>query len=792
MINRPYYPRKKVAVVGGGSAGIGALWALNRSPHDVYIYDSGDRLGGHTNTVEFAKGKYKTLVDTGFIVMNEETYPNFMNFLKRIRVETVPTKMSFSVSRDQGLFEWASAGFNALFCQPGNLLSPKMWRMLLDILRFNQYAVDLLRTNKPTQETLGEYLDREGYSNVFRDDYLIPLTGAVWSASPDRGVLEFPAVTLIRFLWNHHLLSTFAKRPTWYTVATGSKTYIDTIMKGFPKNHVVLNTRVTAVTNENDGRVRIHTEGGQSEVFDHVILATHGDEAYSIIRNSATDLERMILENFQTTENDVVLHSDTSLMPESRKAWSAWNSLTKKSAVGSTGHVDQVSLTYNMNILQNIPRNVFGNVLVTLNPLHEPKPKTVQGRFKYRHAIYTGAAVLAQERLPEIQNKRGISYAGGWTKQGFHEDAFTSGLQAAVEHLGASIPFEIKDSTYSRGLNPELTFMDKCLRFWIFLIQVLFIGVFDRLAWSLTKTRRLASSRARALFSFPANDHFTTDTNNNETMNSIPRFGRQIAAEASNAWSCLSCRGGASTRFRHAQRRFLSESTPKRQQQQTQQQQQRTIPNGMNQMNEVYKRRNRSTAYYTISIILGTVAFSYGSVPMYKMICQTTGWGGQPVRAHGGTSVSSSDPEDLSQKLIPITDAKRIRVTFSASVSDVLPWKFIPQQREVRVLPGETALAFYTATNKSDKDIIGVATYSVTPAQVAPYFSKIQCFCFEEQRLQAGETVDMPVFFYLDPDLLKDLNMRGIETVTLNYTFFKARYDGNGKVKMPAGVPDIN
>ncbi|TGJ86837.1 hypothetical protein E0Z10_g1939 [Xylaria hypoxylon] len=186
-------------------------------------------------------------------------------------------------------------------------------------------------------------------------------------------------------------------------------------------------------------------------------------------------------------------------------------------------------------------------------------------------------------------------------------------------------------------------------------------------------------------------------------------------------------------------------------------------------------------SFYTVSIILGTVAFSYGSVPMYKMICQTTGWGGQPIKApgHGG----SSTDEDQALRLVPVKDARRIRVTFNASVSDVLPWKFVPQQREVRVLPGETALAFYTATNRSDNDIIGVATYSVTPAQVAPYFSKIQCFCFEEQRLNAGETVDMPVFFYLDPDLLEDLNMRGINEVTLSYTFFKARYDNNGNFK---------
>ena len=186
------------------------------------------------------------------------------------------------------------------------------------------------------------------------------------------------------------------------------------------------------------------------------------------------------------------------------------------------------------------------------------------------------------------------------------------------------------------------------------------------------------------------------------------------------------------------------------------------------------------------------MALSYGSVPMYKMvsrtratelstttadpvvprqICQTTGWGGQPVRAPGHGSAGGD--ADMARRLEPATGAKRIRVTFNASVSDVLPWKFVPQQREVRVLPGETALAFYTATNRSDKDIIGVATYSVTPAQLAPYFSKIQCFCFEEQRLNAGETVDMPVFFYLDPDLLDDLNTKGIETVTLSYTFFR-------------------
>ncbi|EHA48224.1 hypothetical protein MCOR27_007905 [Pyricularia oryzae] len=235
-----------------------------------------------------------------------------------------------------------------------------------------------------------------------------------------------------------------------------------------------------------------------------------------------------------------------------------------------------------------------------------------------------------------------------------------------------------------------------------------------------------------------------------------------------------SSRGGRTAQIRPRWRTFFSSGPIRRATHQE--------PPSFEQVRAAYKYKNRTTMNYTFSIILGTVAFSYGSVPMYKMICATTGWGGQPVRAPGH-GPSGDDEMELSERLKPVTSAKRIKVTFNACVSDVLPWKFVPQQREVRVLPGETALAFYKATNNSDQDIIGVATYSVTPAQVAPYFSKIQCFCFEEQRLNAGETVDMPVFFYLDPDLLQDLNMRGIETVTLNYTFFKARYDNNGEIK---------
>ncbi|KAL2261008.1 hypothetical protein VTK26DRAFT_4821 [Humicola hyalothermophila] len=496
------YPRKKVAVVGSGCAGIAALWALNRSPHDVYIYEAEDRLGGHTNTVEFIKGKYKALVDTGFIVMNTATYPNFINFLKRMRVETVPTEMSFSVSRDRGSFEWAGSSLDTLFCQRGNLLSPKMWRMSFDIVRFNHFALDVLRAENPTDETIGEYLEREGYSNAFRDDYLIPMTAAVWSTGPDKCMLDFPVDTLIRFLWNHHLLSTVAARPTWLTIATGSKSYIDKVMRGFPPNHLRLNTRVTALTHDANGRLRLHTENGSSDTFDHVILATHGDQAYSIIRDWATDEERAILQAFRTSENTAVLHSDTSLMPSSRKAWSSWNYLTtspppspatrsSRTSTTTTTTVSDVSqqqqkqqqvcVTYDLNTLQHVPRSAFGPVLLTLNPLREPDPASVQARFVYRHPLYTPAAVRAQRLLGRIQNTRGVSYAGAWTGYGFHEDGFTSGLRVAVEHLGAKVPFEVIDSTFARGRRPELGVGDWVVRAVVWLVQVFVVGVVERL-----------------------------------------------------------------------------------------------------------------------------------------------------------------------------------------------------------------------------------------------------------------------------------------------------------------------
>lgn len=378
-----------------------------------------------------------------------------------------------------------------------------MWQMIFDIVRFNQFALDLLseedeseidisgangsakHVGKPAQQqSIGEYLDQEGYSEAFRNNYLIPMTASVWSTSPDKASLEFPAITLVRFMWNHHLLTTVAARPTWMTIIGGSKQYIDAVMRDFPKDHVHLDTGIQSLSILENQQLAIHRMDGQREVFDHVILATHGDQAMEIIRDIATPQETEIMSGFKTSKNTAILHSDRSvsmkntrftswntdipkLMPKRYVAWSSWNYITTSP---SPGTAPSVCLTYWMNLLQHIP-SLYGMVLVTLNPLHPPK--NAQGNWTYHHPLYNAAAIRSQKLLPRIQNTRGISYAGAWTKYGFHEDGFSSGLKVAVEHLGAKLPFDFVDSTFSRGRRPVLGWMDHTVRGCIYMIELI-------------------------------------------------------------------------------------------------------------------------------------------------------------------------------------------------------------------------------------------------------------------------------------------------------------------------------
>ncbi|MCJ1466032.1 hypothetical protein MMC07_004651 [Pseudocyphellaria aurata] len=501
--------RKRVAIIGSGCTGIATLWALRSTSHEIHLYEAAERLGGHTNTVVFKNGEERINVDTGFIVMNTATYPNFIAFLKELGIRPVPTEMTFSVSRDKGLFEWAGTSLSSLFAQRKNIVQPRMWRMIFDIIRFNQYALDLLHreaeseedpvvhnespsgahhSQSQSQQSIGDYLDQENYSEEFRNNYLIPMTAAVWSTSPDKASLEFPAITLVRFLWNHHLLSTIAARPTWMTIKHGSKQYIDAVMKDFPQDQVHLNTPVKSVRTRTDGQIVLLQRDGKVDIYDHVILATHGDNAMEIIRMTATAEEKEILSNFKTSSNTASLHSDLSLMPTRSLAWASWNYITTTPTPNSR---PTVCLTYNMNILQHIPSATYGDVLVTLNPIHAPRPELTQGTWTYRHPLYTAAAIRSQTRLPHIQNTRGISYAGAWTKYGFHEDGFSSGLRVAVDHLGARLPFDFVDSTFSRGRRPVLGYADWAVR--------AFVQVVLALLWILSLVRALMRGGTRAV-----------------------------------------------------------------------------------------------------------------------------------------------------------------------------------------------------------------------------------------------------------------------------------------------------
>ncbi|KAF1917158.1 hypothetical protein BDU57DRAFT_539355 [Ampelomyces quisqualis] len=479
--------KKRIAIVGSGISGLGALWTLRNTHHEVHLIEKESRLGGHTNTATWTHNGKSTPVDTGFIVLNTATYPNFIEFLKVLHVETTPSEMTFGISRDAGAFEWSGTSGRALFAQPENAFKPSFWRMIFDIVRFNQFALDLLsvtpgtsRASISSETSIGQYLEIEGYSNAFRDDYLIPMTACVWSTGADKCALEFPALTLIRFMWNHHLLTTISERPPWLTVKGGAQRYIDAVIASCKNVHVHFGTRVKSI-NRRGHCVDLKLECDREtkiETFDEVVLACHGDQAHELVAASATAEEREILGAFETTPNTAYLHSDLSLMPKRRSAWSAWNYLTTskpaapQSAMNSqpSGCLQTVSLTYNMNILQHIPVSDFSDVLVTLNPQVPPSPSATQAIYEYRHPLYNARMIAAQEQMENIQGKGGVWYAGAWTGYGFHEDGFSSGMNVGLR-LGGSVPWTVQNAKFSRGISPKLSWKDHVARLIILVLN---------------------------------------------------------------------------------------------------------------------------------------------------------------------------------------------------------------------------------------------------------------------------------------------------------------------------------
>ncbi|KIV80383.1 hypothetical protein PV11_07884 [Exophiala sideris] len=507
---------KLVAIVGSGCSGIAALWALDTSTdHEVHLFEASSRLGGNTSSVTFeAPGGDLVAVDTGFIMMNTSTCPNFMAFLRHQGIPTPKVDMTFSVSRDQGTFEWAATSFRSILSQRKNLFDSGIWKMLVDIIRFNEFAPDLLRsesegeddpltrfntkaaTNEPAQWNIGEYLDKENYSQAFQDSYLLPMVAAFWRTSPNM-CLQFPAITVIRFMYEHQLLNTLAKSSSWVSVPGASKGYIDAVLRAFPQSRIHIKSKVTALEPTEKGSI-VLTANGKDQEFDHVILAMHADQALKILKPVATKEEIDILGGFQTSRNVVVLHSDLTLMPKTRVTWSAWNYITETPFPTTTKsqNISQMCLTYCMNMVQGIPEDRFGPVLVTLNPLNIPDPRLVQGIWEYAQPLYNAAATRSQGLLPSIQASRNISYCGSWTRYGFFEDGFSSGLSVAIDHLGAHLPFGFVDATYSRRRRPTLTIKNHLLRVVILMIQITILLI-ERVWSSLVSSLNRKTARRR-------------------------------------------------------------------------------------------------------------------------------------------------------------------------------------------------------------------------------------------------------------------------------------------------------
>ncbi|MHC2438072.1 NAD(P)/FAD-dependent oxidoreductase [Bradyrhizobium sp. USDA 4451] len=411
-----------VAVVGTGISGLSAAWLLSQR-HDVTVYEKSNRIGGHSNTVTASLGGQRVAVDTGFIVFNRKTYPNLAALFRYLDVSTQASEMSLSVSLDQGDLEYSGTGLSGLLAQPGNLLRRRFWSMLRDLVRFYDRATRDAALLRDETISLGEYLAKGGYSSAFRDDHLLPMASAIWSAPPDE-ILAFPAATFIRFHHNHGLLQ-LTQRPAWETVTGGSRIYVQRLVQPFA-DRIKLDCGVVRIRRSARG-VTVTDVHGETRPYDHVVLATHANEALSAIDEPTSDQSRL-LGAFRYCRNLAVLHSDPTFMPQRRLAWSSWN------YVGSRGQrATPAGVTYWMNRLQGIPRHM--PLFVTLNPARPPRADTLHQTEVYEHPIFDAAAIAAQRRLWSLQGDGNMWFCGAHFGAGFHEDGLQSGL-AVAEQLG--------------------------------------------------------------------------------------------------------------------------------------------------------------------------------------------------------------------------------------------------------------------------------------------------------------------------------------------------------------------
>lgn len=407
----------KVAIIGSGIAGLSAAYYLNKFC-DIQLYEAGPRLGGHTATVDIELEQQKYAIDTGFIVYNDWTYPNFIKLLEELQVENQATPMGFSVKCEKQNIEYCGSGLNGFFAQRKNVIKPIMWTLLRDILRFNEQTLKALSLQTiSADQTLDDFLSQNHYSEAFKTHYIIPMAAAIWSSGSET-IRRFPFLFFANFFKNHGLLS-LKDRPQWRVIKGGSKSYIAPLVESF-KDKISINCPVLAIQRADDG-VYIKTQNHTTK-FDQVVIATHSDQALNLLADpSAT--EKDILTAIPYQQNDIVLHTDIGLLPKNKRTWSSWNFLLNEL------NYEKPILTYNMNILQGIKsKHTF---CVTLNATHTIDPNKIIGRYQYSHPVFSSAAVKAQEQWQTINGQNRSWFCGAYWYNGFHEDGVKSGIRVA-------------------------------------------------------------------------------------------------------------------------------------------------------------------------------------------------------------------------------------------------------------------------------------------------------------------------------------------------------------------------
>lgn len=433
--------KMNIAVIGSGISGLSAAWLLSKQ-HTVTVFEAESHLGGHANTVDVDTPGGKVAVDTGFIVYNEQNYPNLTALFDHLNVPTDETEMSFALSFNEGEYEYAGSNAGGFFGQRRNLLKPRHWRLLNEISRFFRTAQTRIQ-HYPAYTSLGSFLSQEGYSDAFVTDHIIPMGASIWSTAMSK-MKEFPASGFIDFYANHGMLQ-FNRRPDWRTVSGGSRSYVERVVRdgGFK---TLLNAPIQKIKRV-ENHVYITDRTGVIRPFDHVVIATHADQALRLL-SEPDDMEANILGSFGYQTNMAVLHRDPRWMPKRRKLWSSWNYLKE-----SRGYEPQLCMTYWMNRLQNLDTKT--DLFVTLNPMAEINDKAVDGTYAYQHPVFSYEAVQAQKDLWSLQGRNRTWFCGSYFGYGFHEDGAQSGLAVAEQLGGERRPWRVENESGRIQLGPE-------------------------------------------------------------------------------------------------------------------------------------------------------------------------------------------------------------------------------------------------------------------------------------------------------------------------------------------------